>query len=96
MVCLWAGKQSRYVLFFFHMLIFPLCARAEPGSEISFQGPRLTVFIMGGLTFSEMAAAYECTKQYNRQVVIGMPFDLPLCSRTQSFRLSTKCEFGAS
>lgn len=42
------------------------------GSEASFGGPRVTVFILGGVTFSEMKAAYDVTKQMNRQVIIGM------------------------
>lgn len=42
------------------------------GSEASFGGPRVTVFILGGVTFTEMKAAYDVTKQMNRQVIIGM------------------------
>ena len=34
-------------------------------------GPRLIIFVAGGLSFSEMRAVYEATKQFKRQVYIG-------------------------
>jgi len=43
--------------------------KEEPRAE--FKGPRLIVFIAGGMTFSEMRSAYEITQQYQRQVFIG-------------------------
>jgi len=39
--------------------------------EPTFSGPRLIVFIVGGMTHSEMRTAYECTKKLSREVIIG-------------------------
>ncbi|KAJ3286901.1 vacuolar sorting protein VPS33/slp1 [Rhizoclosmatium sp. JEL0117] len=34
-------------------------------------GPRTIVFVMGGITFSEMRACYEIIKEYKRDVILG-------------------------
>lgn len=34
-------------------------------------GPPIIVFMLGGLSFSEMRVAYEITKEWNRDVYIG-------------------------
>ena len=34
-------------------------------------GPRLLVFVTGGLGYSELRASYELSKQSNRDVIIG-------------------------
>mmetsp|Transcript_85736 Transcript_85736/g.125463 ORF Transcript_85736/g.125463 Transcript_85736/m.125463 type:complete len:642 (+) Transcript_85736:75-2000(+) len=34
-------------------------------------GPRLIVFVVGGMCYSEVRAAYELTKKYDREVIIG-------------------------
>eukprot|EP00293_Proteomonas_sulcata_P013799 CAMPEP_0184312110 /NCGR_PEP_ID=MMETSP1049-20130417/47161_1 /TAXON_ID=77928 /ORGANISM="Proteomonas sulcata, Strain CCMP704" /LENGTH=264 /DNA_ID=CAMNT_0026628013 /DNA_START=23 /DNA_END=817 /DNA_ORIENTATION=- len=34
-------------------------------------GPRLIVFVAGGLCYSELRAAYELTKKFDREVIIG-------------------------
>ena len=34
-------------------------------------GPRLLVVVLGGMCYSEVRAAYELTKKYDRQVCVG-------------------------
>jgi len=34
-------------------------------------GPKVVVFIAGGMTFSEVRAAYEMTRAGNREVIVG-------------------------
>jgi len=40
-------------------------------NKVQFNGPRIMVFILGGMTLSEMRCAYEITNQFQRQVLIG-------------------------
>lgn len=35
------------------------------------EGPKLIVFVVGGVTYSEMRAAAEIAKQVNREIIIG-------------------------
>lgn len=46
------------------------------GSEVEYvdyrkNGPRLLVFVAGGASYCELKAAYDCSKEYSRDVVIG-------------------------
>eukprot|EP00002_Diphylleia_rotans_P007281 TRINITY_DN1679_c0_g1_i1.p1 TRINITY_DN1679_c0_g1~~TRINITY_DN1679_c0_g1_i1.p1 ORF type:complete len:623 (-),score=137.85 TRINITY_DN1679_c0_g1_i1:324-2192(-) len=43
----------------------------RPADEIPTEGGRIIVFIIGGMTHSEMRAAYEITKNMHREVLIG-------------------------
>ncbi|KAJ3079393.1 Syntaxin-binding protein 3 [Quaeritorhiza haematococci] len=40
-------------------------------SEYRKKGPRLIVFVLGGLTYSEMRSAYEVMKEFQQEVIIG-------------------------
>ena len=46
-------------------------AAAEEMKGPVFKGPRLIIFIAGGMTFSEMRMAYKLTKETQREVIIG-------------------------
>ena len=39
-------------------------------------GPTVLVFVLGGMTYSEMRSAYEVMNQYKRDVIIGECFPL--------------------
>jgi syntaxin-binding protein 1 len=43
------------------------------GSAIK-SGPPIIIFVLGGMSFSEMRAAYEVSKDCNRDVIIGIVF----------------------
>lgn len=45
-------------------------------SEVNLGGPRATVFVLGGITYEEMAAAYEVSDAAKRSCFIGMPIHL--------------------
>ena len=34
-------------------------------------GPTIIIFVVGGLTYSEMRAAYEASEATNREVIVG-------------------------
>ncbi|KNC76522.1 hypothetical protein SARC_10978 [Sphaeroforma arctica JP610] len=36
-----------------------------------FAGPRLIIYVIGGMSYSEIRAVYELTKKFNRSVLIG-------------------------
>jgi len=36
-----------------------------------YTGPRVIIFVIGGMTHSEMRGAYELTAQFSREVLIG-------------------------
>ena len=44
---------------------------ADPKSVNSKNGPPVIVFMLGGLSFSEMRVAYEVSKEWNRDIFIG-------------------------
>eukprot|EP01087_Luapelamoeba_hula_P010389 TRINITY_DN2751_c0_g1_i1.p1 TRINITY_DN2751_c0_g1~~TRINITY_DN2751_c0_g1_i1.p1 ORF type:complete len:596 (+),score=98.55 TRINITY_DN2751_c0_g1_i1:112-1899(+) len=45
--------------------------KGEPIEKERPSGPKVVVFIAGGMCFSEVRAAYEVMRAYNREVVIG-------------------------
>ncbi|KAJ3195406.1 vacuolar sorting protein VPS33/slp1 [Irineochytrium annulatum] len=46
-------------------------ASAGDGEELRRNGPRIILFVMGGLTFSEIRASFEVMKDTKRDVIIG-------------------------
>ncbi|KAJ3137919.1 vacuolar sorting protein VPS33/slp1 [Physocladia obscura] len=40
-------------------------------NDLRKNGPRIIVFVMGGITFSEIRATYEIIKEYKRDVILG-------------------------
>jgi hypothetical protein len=53
-------------------LVKVFCNGPYLGSEASLGGPRTTVFMIGGITYEEMAAAYEVSDAAKRPCYIGM------------------------
>lgn len=45
--------------------------KKEAAASTAKAGPRLLVFVAGGVSFSEMRAAYELSARYDREVIIG-------------------------
>mmetsp|Transcript_7310 Transcript_7310/g.19895 ORF Transcript_7310/g.19895 Transcript_7310/m.19895 type:complete len:85 (+) Transcript_7310:122-376(+) len=47
-------------------------SRGRPKKEAdAMLGPKLVVFVVGGLAYSELKCAYELTKAHQREVVMG-------------------------
>ena len=42
--------------------------------EPAFTGARTILFMIGGMTYSEMRTAYDVSKQHNREVIVGASF----------------------
>ncbi|KXS09655.1 Sec1-like protein [Gonapodya prolifera JEL478] len=45
--------------------------KKDDDDELRRNGGRVIVFVLGGMTFSELRSAYEIQKEYRREVVIG-------------------------
>jgi len=44
----------------------------KPKVSTEFQGSRVIIYILGGVTYSEMRCAYEVSKKFNNwEIVIG-------------------------
>ena len=46
------------------------CAQA---AEEKFHGARTILFMIGGMTYSEMRTAYDFSEQHNREAIVGAP-----------------------
>jgi len=46
-------------------------AKRDTAAASAKAGPRLLVFVAGGMCYSEMRAAYELSSRYDREVIIG-------------------------
>lgn len=55
-------------------------------------GPTIIVFIVGGMTYSEMRAAYEAANSTDHQIIIGELFCEPQCGPTYSPYLEEKIQ----
>ncbi|KAI9207262.1 Sec1-like protein [Polychytrium aggregatum] len=44
---------------------------ASPDYDLRNNGPRIIVFVLGGITFSEIRSTYELVKEYGRDIVLG-------------------------
>eukprot|EP01116_Phalansterium_solitarium_P008929 TRINITY_DN228_c0_g1_i1.p1 TRINITY_DN228_c0_g1~~TRINITY_DN228_c0_g1_i1.p1 ORF type:complete len:622 (-),score=229.14 TRINITY_DN228_c0_g1_i1:152-2017(-) len=45
--------------------------KEEKKKGSSFSGPRFIIFVIGGITYSEMRSAYELSQKFGNQVIIG-------------------------
>ena len=52
--------------------IFPSPYCQTPGAAAAKKsGPTIIIFVVGGLTYSEMRAAYDASAATNREVIVG-------------------------
>lgn len=49
----------------------PCAVLAEAGRQPRYAGPRLIVFVAGGVSHSELKWAYKLSEEFGRQVLIG-------------------------
>jgi len=49
----------------------PTWAENRKSEKVEITGPRVIIFVIGGITYSEIRAAYELTNQYSREFIIG-------------------------
>ena len=43
-----------------------------PVSSISHSGPRLIIFVIGGMTYSEIRSCHQVSDEFKRGILIGM------------------------
>ena len=55
------------------LVILPRAISQTPGAApvAKKSGPTIIIFVVGGLTYSEMRAAYEASEITNREVIVG-------------------------
>jgi len=49
----------------------PTWAENRKSEKVEITGPRVIIFIIGGITYSEVRASYELTNQYSREFILG-------------------------